>query len=187
MGTFLKHPIFIHLRIWKSENIGSLCTVCFVLSLLLKGGGVHFGNLIFDRCWKRRAPTNDEDPRNVFTKSWRRDQYLPTNMKSKSLIFQLKRHGPTARVPHVRSCPPRRWSGAGVGVGMLRDAGDCLTWKQQSFLSSWYQGFLVSWFQGFLVSWLQRFKKSFKVFGRYLVHLTKSPFHVFWWILISYS
>ena len=26
----------------------------------------------------------------------------------------------TTRVPKIRSCPPRGWSGAGVGVGMLR-------------------------------------------------------------------
>ena len=30
---------------------------------------------------------------------------------------------PTTRVPQIRSCPPRGWSGAGVGVGMLRGRG----------------------------------------------------------------
>ena len=32
-----------------------------------------------------------------------------------------------ARVPQVRSCPPGGWSGARVGVGMLRGAGMSLT------------------------------------------------------------
>ena len=56
---------------------------------------------------------------------------------------------------------------ADVGVGMLRGAGDSLTWKSllvywfQSFLVSdlWvsgFLGFLVSWFLSFLVSWFQR-------------------------------
>ena len=50
-------------------------------------------------------------------------------------------------------------SGAGVGVGMLRGAGDSLTWKQKV---SWFLGFLlvcflVSKFAGFLV---QKFKDS---------------------------
>ena len=39
----------------------------------------------------------------------------------------------------AHSCPPREWSGAGVGLGMLRGKG---------FLGL---GFLVSWFLGFLV------------------------------------
>ena len=32
-----------------------------------------------------------------------------------------------ARVPQARSCPSRRWSDAGVRVGMLKGAGDSLT------------------------------------------------------------
>ena len=55
------------------------------------------------------------------------------------------------------------------------------------FLVYWLLGFLVSWFQSFLVSWLQRFKKSFKVFERYLAHITKFPFHVSRKILILYA
>ena len=36
-----------------------------------------------------------------------------------------KRHQvPTTRVPQVRSCPPRGWSGVEVGIGMLRGGGD---------------------------------------------------------------
>ena len=35
-------------------------------------------------------------------------------------------------IPPSSLCPPRRWSGAGVWVGMLRGAGDSLTWKYKS-------------------------------------------------------
>ena len=35
-------------------------------------------------------------------------------------------------VPPSSLCPPRKWSGAGVGVGMLRGARDSLTWKNTS-------------------------------------------------------
>ena len=46
-------------------------------------------------------------------------------------------------------------SGAGVGLGMLRGAGDALTiWKQKSVLVF---GFLVSEILGLLVSWFQIF------------------------------
>ena len=49
-------------------------------------------------------------------------------------------------VLHVRSCHPRGWSGAGVGVGMVRGKGE--------FLVYWFLGFLVSWL---LVAWFRRF------------------------------
>ena len=39
-------------------------------------------------------------------------------------------------VPPSSLCPPRRWSGAGMGVGMLRGTRDSLTWKK-------FLGFLV--------------------------------------------
>ena len=42
--------------------------------------------------------------------------------------------------------------------------------------ASWFLGFLVSEFLGFLVSEIQ---KIFKVVKRYLVHITKFPFHAF--------
>ena len=45
MDILLKNIIFIDMNIWKSK-----------MSVLL------------DRMWKRRAPTNDEDP---FKKSWK--------------------------------------------------------------------------------------------------------------------
>ena len=48
-----------------------------------------------------------------------------------------------ARVSQVRSCPPRGWSGAGMGVVMLR--------------CSWFLSFSVSGFRSFLVSKFQRF------------------------------
>ena len=57
-------------------------------------------------------------------------------------------------------CPPRRWSGAMVGIKMLR----------RIPLLENKKGFLVF---GFLVS------NKFYVFKRYLVHITKFPFHVF--------
>ena len=48
--------------------------------------------------------------------------------------------------------PPR--AGAGVGVGMLRGAGDSPHLKIETFKVSWFLGFLVSWFfvSGFLDS-----------------------------------
>ena len=58
----------------------------------------------------------------------------------------------TTRVTQAPSCPSRRWSGAGVGIGMLRGRG----W----FLVSWCLGFLVSWFRSFLVSKFLGFKAS---------------------------
>ena len=62
-----------------------------------------------------------------------------------------------ARVAYVRSCPPRRSSGAGVGVGMLRGKG--------------FLDILVSWFLDFKVSWFQSFKDlpnfHFMPSGRY--------------------
>ena len=75
---------------------------------------------------------------------------------------------PTTRVPQVRSCPPRGWSGAGVGVGMLRGRRggswllDCLVSRFLGFLVFAFLifglfGFKVSWWQSFLV---QRFKVS---------------------------
>ena len=67
----------------------------------------------------------------------------------------------------AHSCPPRGWTGAGVGVGMLRGRGVL------GFLVSWFQSVLVSWFQSFLFSKFQRF--------------TKLPCHVFWEILIPIS
>ena len=42
-----------------------------------------------------------------------------------------------ARVPHVRSGPPRRWSGAELEVGMFMGAGDSLTRKD--FLNETFQ------------------------------------------------
>ena len=56
--------------------------------------------------------------------------------------------------PQVRSCPPRGWSGAGVGVGMLR-----VSWFI-GFFGCWFLGFLVSWFFGFLVAWFLGFEVS---------------------------
>ena len=71
--------------------------------------------------------------------------------------------------------PPRGWSGAGVGVGMLRGAGDfpylnilvswflvfLVSWFAASwFLASWFLGSLVSNFLGFKASWFLGFKIS---------------------------
>ena len=79
-------------------------------------------------------------------------------------------------------CLPRGWSGAGVGVGMLRVLGiplldndwllgflidGFLVSRSFGILVSWFLGFLISWFLGLLVSWFLCFKvsqiKSFKV------------------------
>ena len=88
-----------------------------------------------------------------------------------------------------------RW---GKGVGMLRGRGLLASWIYW-FLGLLVVGFLVwvSWFLRLKVSWLlgftfsfifQRFKKCFKVFvGRYWSHITKTPFHDYWKILIPDS
>ena len=73
--------------------------------------------------------------------------------------FKKKRFSIPARVPQAPSCPPRMWSGAGVGVGMLRGSGDCLIWKQQKFL-----GFKVSNGWSFKIEKFQMSKfQSFKI------------------------
>ena len=77
----------------------------------------------------------------------------------------------------VRSCHPRGWSGARVGVGMLR-GGRAFPWltitRFQSVLVSWLLGFKVSWFQSFKVSksqWSRITKIPFHVSGRYWSHI----------------
>ena len=56
--------------------------------------------------------------------------------------------------------PGRSGQGAGVGVGMLRGAGDSLeqvNWFRGFLVFGFLVfGFLVSWFQNFLVSWFRR-------------------------------
>ena len=66
----------------------------------------------------------------------------------------------------TRPIAPR--SGAGVGVGMLRGAGDSFTWKEKRrfkvywFLGFWFiafglcfvfYGFIILWFCDFMVAW----------------------------------
>ena len=59
------------------------------------------------------------------------------------------------------------WSGAGVGVGMLRGAGDSLTCLRGAwFLVLLFLGFKVCWFLGFLVSKFLSFLVSkFRLFN----------------------
>ena len=69
----------------------------------------------------------------------------------------------TTRVPQVLPCPPRGWSGARVGVGMLRGAGDSLLeksigFKVQSFKISKVSK--ISKIQNVKVSKLQSFRTS---------------------------
>ena len=40
---------------------------------------------------------------------------------------ELRGGGAHSEIRGAHSCPPGGWSGAGVGVGMLRGAGDSLT------------------------------------------------------------
>ena len=51
----------------------------------------------------------------------------------------------------------------------------------------WLKSFLVSKFLGFKVSMFSKIQKSFDVLDRYWFHITKLPFYVFLWVLISYS
>ena len=63
-------------------------------------------------------------------------------------------------------------SGAGVGVGMLRGAGDSITRNSKRFLGFW---FLASWFQKcFMFSKDTRYilpKFHFMIFDRYEIHI----------------
>ena len=78
----------------------------------------------------------------------------------------------------------RSGQGAGVGLGMLRGAGDSLTRKRLLvwwllgcwFLGFWTLGFLVSWIQRFLVSSFQSFKdlQTNHVVDRYWSHIQDS-------------
>ena len=65
--------------------------------------------------------------------------------------------------PHVPSCPPRVWSGAGVGVGMLRGRMIPLIEKRDSKVS-WFLGFKVSWFQSFKFSMIPYYQHSISGF-----------------------
>ena len=49
-----------------------------------------------------------------------------TELFGNALVNVYDKHppDPTTRAPQVPSSPPRGWSGAGVGVGMLRGGGD---------------------------------------------------------------
>ena len=56
--------------------------------------------------------------------------------------------------PRQATEPPR--SGAGVGVGTLRGAGDSLTGvleNKKGFMALWLDGFIVVWFHDFMVLW----------------------------------
>ena len=89
------------------------------------------------------------------------------------------------------------WSGAGVGVGMLRGAGDSLTWK--TFLVSWclvscfkkvlVYWFVVSWFQSLLVSkkdWLLGFEISkFQRFNDPMLPISHFMFFDRYWFCIK--
>ena len=107
------------------------------------------------RIWRRRSKSSRS------TRNMRRQ---------KSMHWDLTRKGSTF-TPIGPSCPPRGWSGAGLGVGMLRGVGDSLTWKWKTFLVSKFQSLKVSIkvlkFQSFNVSKTQSFKvpkfQSFKL------------------------
>ena len=83
-------------------------------------------------------------------------------LESKSICTPLTTH-PKLRTSTnrkrflIRSCPPRGWLGAGVGVGMLRGRGG--SWFL-GFKVSRFQGFLVQQFRGFKVSWFRSFLVS---------------------------
>ena len=64
--------------------------------------------------------------------------------------------------------------GGVLGISLL-DNNKVLWFLGSWFLGFWFVGFLVSEFLGFLVSKIQ---KTFNIFERYLVHITKVPFHI---------
>ena len=79
-----------------------------------------------------------------------------------------------SRDTQARSCLSGGWSGAGVGVGMLRGRGG-------GFLVSWFLVFMASWFLAFLLSKFLGF--LFSTFQRF----TEFRYGAFWQILIPYS
>ena len=100
-------------------------------------------------------PTNPRGPSCEFLKNWICDQYLQENTSCCFCSSWIK-----------------WWSGAGVGVGMLRGAEDSLT---GDFLGFLVYGLLVSWFWIFLASKFQGFKDlssfHFMLFERYWSHI----------------
>ena len=60
--------------------------------------------------------------------------------------------GAHSEIRGAHSCPPRGWSGAGLGVDMLTGAEDSLAWKWKRFLGFLVFGFLVSWFYQMSIS-----------------------------------
>ena len=97
------------------------------------------------------------------------------------------------RVPQVRSCPPRRWSRAGVGVGSRYVWGVLgfsvsvffgflvSSWFLLGILVSWFLGFLVFSFLGFLVSWCLGFSVAWFLVSWFLVFLV-SWFSASWFL-----
>ena len=64
----------------------------------------------------------------IFSQILSNDDFFLINYCIHSWVsYQLQAH--STIVPPSSLCPPGRWSGAGVGVGMLRGAGASLTWK----------------------------------------------------------
>ena len=87
--------------------------------------------------------TQNQDMGRKCCRTGSRGNFLRSCLQTKQKFGQCDS---TTRVPQARSCPARGWSGAGVGVGMLRGAGDSLFLKIKKLL-----GFIVSKFQGFWV------------------------------------
>ena len=77
----------------------------------------------------------------VRLRRWRRENQTMVHLGLNRRQLSIEHGG-------AHSCPPRGWSGAWVGVGILRVAGDSLAWKYKMVV--W---FVVSWL---LVSWCSK-------------------------------
>ena len=70
------------------------------------------------------------------------------------------------------------WSGASVGVGMLRGRGIPSVDNKKIFVP-WFLGSWVSWFLGVLAYFLVSTFFAFSFLGFLVSVFTKNPFHVF--------
>ena len=78
-------------------------------------------------------PKSRESPYRISMESPRapREPYgAPISLVSPKVTRFRQAH--STDVPPSSLCPPRKWSGAGVGVGMLWGAGNSLTWNAKT-------------------------------------------------------
>ena len=155
-----------YFHIWDSENVkkseGLGSVVCwFFLFLRFPDTSfiVKFGKTGTEQIWRSSWTIlpNHGYEFDIYQKPWSGNLviFLFSSKGIPSTPQHSDSHPCTSRGSMVRhkliggdsrSWPPRGWSGAGVGISMLRGAVDSLTWKYW-FLDFWFLGFKVSWFR----------------------------------------